>query len=154
MIESADFSAILRLNEADEIFLAPLDAHALRALLRQTFHLGLREDGRDAFLIALDQDADYGSPNFRWFKERFARFAYVDRLVVALHARGRGIGRSLYEELFVAARTACHDIVACEVNVDPPNPTSDAFHAALGFEEIGRAVVYVSKTVRYLIKRL
>lgn len=154
MIESADVSAILRLNEADEIFLAPLDARGLRALLEQAFHLGLRDNGRDAFLIALDEKASYGSPNFGWFKERFARFAYVDRLVVAPHARGRGIGRSLYEELFDVARQAGHDLVACEVNVDPPNPTSDAFHAALGFEEIGRAVVYVSKTVRYLIRRL
>lgn len=154
MIESADVSAILRLNDADEIFLAPLDDEGLRALLRQTFHLGLRDNGRDAFLIALDQNASYGSPNFRWFKERFPRFAYVDRLVVAPHARGKGVGRSLYEELFDVARRAGHDAVACEVNVDPPNPASDAFHAALGFEEIGRAVVYVSKTVRYLIKRL
>ena len=41
---------------------------------------------------------------------------------------------------------------ACEVNCDPPNPVSDAFHAALGFREIGRArIVERSKTVRYLI---
>ena len=154
MIESADFSAILSLNEGDEVFLAPLDAEGLRALLQQASHVGLRDDGREAFLIGLDQDARYGSPNFRWFKERFPRFAYVDRLVVAPHARGRGIGRSLYEDFFDVARRAGHDLIACEVNVDPPNPTSDAFHAALGFEEIGRAAVYVSKTVRYLIKRL
>lgn len=154
MIQSADFAAILRLNAADEIFLAPLDAYGLRALLQQAFHIALRDQGRDAFLIALDQNAVYGSPNFRWFKARFPRFAYVDRLVVAPHARGKGVGRGLYEELFEVARTAGHGLVACEVNVDPPNPASDAFHAALGFEEIGRAVVYVVKTVRYMIKRL
>jgi predicted GNAT superfamily acetyltransferase len=154
VIERADFSAILRLNEADEIFLAPLDAYGLRALLQQAFHVGLRDNGREEFLIALDENAVYGSPNFRWFKARFPKFAYVDRLVVAPHARGKGIGRSLYEELFEVAGGAGHDVVACEVNVDPPNPASDAFHTALGFEEIGRAVVYVTKTVRYLIKRL
>ncbi|MGH7659339.1 MAG: GNAT family N-acetyltransferase [Vulcanimicrobiaceae bacterium] len=154
MIQSADFAAILKLNAADEIFLAPLDAYALRALLQQAFHIALRDHGRDAFLIALDQSAVYGSPNFRWFKARFPCFAYVDRLVVAPHARGQGIGRNLYGELFDVARAAGHEIVACEVNVDPPNPTSDAFHAALGFEEIGRAAVYETKTVRYLIKRL
>jgi predicted GNAT superfamily acetyltransferase len=44
----------------------------------------------DAFLLALDQDADYDSPNFRWFSARYPRFVYVDRIVVASAARGRG----------------------------------------------------------------
>ena len=154
MFESADVAAMLRLNAADETFLAPLDEPGMRALLRQAFHLGLRANGRDAFLIALDQRALYGSPNFRWFRQRYSRFVYVDRVIVAPHLRGQGLGRSLYEELFDACRAAGHDLVACEVNVDPPNPASDSFHRALGFEEVGRAVVYVSKTVRYLTKRL
>ncbi len=41
----------------------------------------------DAFLIAFDQDADYDSPNFLWFRERFERFVYVDRIAVAPAAR-------------------------------------------------------------------
>jgi hypothetical protein len=36
MIESADFSTNLRLNEGDEIFLAPLDAEGLRAQRTRT----------------------------------------------------------------------------------------------------------------------
>jgi uncharacterized protein len=45
--------------------------------------------------------------------------------------------------------------VVCEVNISPPNPASDAFHAALGFAEVGSASVYgESKTVRYLSRAL
>ncbi len=44
----------------------------------------------EALLLAFDQAADYDSPNFLWFRERFPRFVYVDRIVVAGEARGRG----------------------------------------------------------------
>jgi L-amino acid N-acyltransferase YncA len=38
---------------------------------------------------------------------------------------------------------------------EPPNPASDAFHAALSFIEIGAAVIYDgSKTVRYLARQV
>jgi hypothetical protein len=45
--------------------------------------------------------------------------------------------------------------VVCEVNADPPNPASDAFHTALGFAEVGSASIHAgSKTVRYLARRI
>ena len=57
----------------------------------------------------------------------------------------------LYDDLFEHAVAAGHDRVVCEVNMQPPNPASDAFHAALGFVEVGTASVYDgSRTVRYL----
>ncbi|TIO65190.1 MAG: GNAT family N-acetyltransferase, partial [Mesorhizobium sp.] len=65
----------------------------------------------------------------------------------------RGHARRLYEDLFEHVRRACHTIVTCEVNADPPNPTSDAFHAALGFGEVGDAVIHGGrKSVRYYAK--
>ena len=90
-------------------------------------------------LITFDQDADYGSPNFLWFRERLERFVYVDRIVVDGAARGRGYARQLYEALFETSRAAGHDLVTCEVNLDPPNPGSDVFHARMGFEVVGQA---------------
>ncbi|TIV68514.1 MAG: GNAT family N-acetyltransferase, partial [Mesorhizobium sp.] len=79
---------------------------------------------------------------------------YVDRVVVAAAARGRGHARRLYEDLFEQARRAGHTMVTCEVNADPPNPASDAFHAALGFGEVGDAVMHGGKkSVRYWVNR-
>ncbi len=150
-----DESAMLALNNEHREQTSELDAAKLHALIVQGFHVGLRNRGRDAFLIALDQDAISASPNFQWFKSRYKRFVYVDRVIVAPDKRGRGIARSLYGELFTAAAQAEHRLVCCEVNVEPPNPASDAFHEALGFTEVGRATLYGGeKVVRYLVKQL
>ncbi len=105
--------------------------------------------------MAFDQDADYDSPNYLWFRARYPRFVYVDRIVVAPAMRQRGLANRLYEDLFQAAIAAGHDRVVCEVHSDPPNPASDAFHAALGFTEVGHAEIQGgAKTVRYLARSL
>jgi predicted GNAT superfamily acetyltransferase len=153
-LASADEDAVLRLNNAHAVETSFLDAARLRHMLSQTL-FGGAVGALDAFLIAFDQDADYDSPNFLWFRRRFDRFAYIDRVVTAPAARGRGYARALYEALFEHARRAGHDRVACEVNLVPPNPGSDAFHAALGFAEVGRATHPGSdKTVRFLSRTL
>lgn len=108
-----------------------------------------------SLLITFDQDADYDSANFLWFQSRLGRFVYVDRIVVDDAHRGAGVARRLYEDLFVQAAGAGHDCIVCEVNQVPPNPGSDAFHARMGFEEIGQATLAGGdKTVRYLRKFL
>jgi predicted GNAT superfamily acetyltransferase len=57
----------------------------------------------------------------------------------------------LYADLFDRAAEAGHDRIVCEVNRQPPNPASDAFHAALGFAEVGSANIHTgSRTVRTL----
>jgi predicted GNAT superfamily acetyltransferase len=88
-----------------------------------------------------------------WFRERYGRFVYVDRVVVAPAARGRGHARRLYDELFERAASAGHEVICCEVNRDPPNPASDGFHATLGFVEVGSAAIHHGqKTVRYWVR--
>ena len=146
---------MLRLNHEHREETSELDAAQLHALITQAFHVGLRNEGRDAFLVAFDQDGGSDSPNFKWFQSRYPRFVYIDRVIVAADKRGRGMARSLYDELFAAAARAGHPLVGCEVNVQPPNPISDAFHEALGFSEAGRASIHGGrKVVRYLIKAL
>ncbi len=50
------------------------------------------------------------------------------------------------------ARAADHTCIGCEINADPPNPASDAFHARFGFRNIGSAaLVDRHKTVRYML---
>src|SRR5882672_5699801 len=47
--------------------------------------------------------------NFLWFRLRYPRFVYVDRIVVTAAARGRGHARRLYDELFRHALEAGHE---------------------------------------------
>jgi predicted GNAT superfamily acetyltransferase len=145
-------TALLALNNAHAVELSWLDGDRLRHLVAAAF-MARRVGAVDALLLAFDQDADYDSPNFLWFRARFRRFVYVDRVVVAHHARGQGLARRLYADLIEHAACAGHDRVVCEVNLDPPNPGSDAFHAALGFTEVGRESIHGGgKTVRYLVR--
>ncbi len=116
-------------------------------------------DDQAAFILAFDQDAAYDSPNFNWHKANLKQlhgagtvpFFYVDRVVVSPDHQRRGLARRLYEELFAHADARGHGRVLCEVNSDPPNPASDAFHASLGFERMGEARLSErQKTVQYL----
>ena len=149
-----DIPAMLALNNAHGVELNMLSERELRDLVAQALCARIAGEG-DALLIALAEDAAYASPNFAWFKSRFERFAYIDRVVVAERARGRGLARALYDEVFRAAKASGRTTICCEVNFDPPNPGSDAFHAALGFREIGRAFLADrGKSVRYLVREL
>jgi len=152
--ETADEAALLALNNAHAIELSALTTPALRALLADAFRARVAGACR-GMIIAFDQDASYRSPNFLWFRARYPRFVYVDRVVVEPAARGRGIARALYDDLFAASRVVGHEHLCCEVNIDPPNPASDRFHQALGFVEVGREhLPAYRKTVRYLRRNL
>ena len=144
----------LALNNAHAVETGPLERGELGRMLKGAFHFAIEGDGNDGLLISFDQDADYASPNFLWFKARYPRFVYVDRIIVAVHARGRGLARVFYQELFDRALSVGHERVVCEVNLDPPNPGSLAFHDALGFVTMGEAVLGNGKTVRYLERAL
>ena len=149
-----DEAAILALNNEHAAELSWLEPERLSFLLGEAFY-ARRIGDLEAFIMTFDQDARYDSPNFVWFRERYPRFVYVDRVVVAAQARGRGHARRLYQDLFSHVERAGHTLVTCEVNTDPPNPASDAFHAAFGFTEAGDAVIHGGKkAVRYYIRRI
>jgi uncharacterized protein len=150
-----DAAAILSLNNTHAKETSVLDEASLKSLLGVAFYARGIDRGATALLIALDHHAAYVNPNFAWFNARRSSFVYIDRVIVSISARGQGIARVLYEDLFAAAKRAGHERVVCEVNLEPPNPASDAFHAAMGFEEAGQARIHNgTKTVRYFEKML
>lgn len=147
--------AVLALNRAFEAETAPLSAAELAAFRAMAAFTGCVDQGAAGFVTAMDQDADYDGTNFSWFRARYARFIYVDRIIVSPTAQGTGCGRALYEALFDAARDMGHPMIACEINVAPPNPQSVAFHAKLGFVQVGEAeILDGAKTVGYFVKDL
>jgi uncharacterized protein len=152
-ITSSDFDGLLALNNAHAQETSLLDRDKFERMIAAAFCC--RTTARtDALLIAFDQSSVYEGGHFKWFRDRYNRFVYVDRVIVAAAARGKGLARALYEDLFTAARSAGLDFVTCEVNSVPPNPGSDAFHAALGFSEVGQGSPAPGKVVRYLLRTL
>jgi len=135
----ADFPAILALNAESVHFLSPLDAQRLQDLHAQAAHHRVveLEGAIAAFLLAFRDGADYDSPNYRWFAQRYAEFLYIDRVVVGATRQGQGLGALLYEDLFALARASGVTQVMCEFDLDPPNPASARFHARFGFREVG-----------------
>lgn len=135
----ADFGAILALNRESEHFLSPLDAQRLARLHGEAaYHRVLRSGGEvAAFLLAFREGASYDSPNYRWFAERYPRFLYIDRVVVARAHQGRGLGRRLYVDLLAHAAATGAARVTCEFDLEPPNEASARFHAGFGFREVG-----------------
>jgi predicted GNAT superfamily acetyltransferase len=150
-----DAAWMLPLNNAHAHETSLLDESSMAALLSNAFYRRGVDRGATALLIALDQNAPYDNPNFSWFKQRYDSFVYIDRIIVANTARGQGIARRLYLDLFAKALQAGHHRVVCEINIEPPNPASDAFHAAMGFVAVGQAILRNQmKTVGYFEKML
>lgn len=148
-----DNEAVRALNNAFAAETSYLDAGDWSRLVSQA-RVAMFSPTADAFVLVLDQDADYDSPNFLWWKARRARFLYVDRVVVAATAQGRGLGRQLYTHAMEEARRLGFDRIVCEINIDPPNPGSVAFHTALGFAPAGEQRLANGKTVGYFERLL
>jgi predicted GNAT superfamily acetyltransferase len=145
-------ASLLSLNDQNVRETSALDAGKLARMIAAARVATVAGPGA-AFLLVFDQDADYDSDNFLWFRERFDSFLYIDRVIVGEAHRRLGLGRLLYEDLFRRAERLGFRRIGCEVNIRPPNPVSDAFHARLGFAEVGKGTIGDgSKSVRYLMR--
>ena len=135
----ADVPRLVELNDAASPAVPVTSETEMAALLGVAgFTLAAREhDTLVGFVIGMHPGANYASENYRFFNARSTDFLYVDRIVIDDERRGTGIGRALYEAVFDLARTGGLREVTCEVNLDPPNPESLAFHARLGFARVG-----------------
>lgn len=134
---AADDARILDWNEGDVHFLAPMDQQRLDYLKDRANAVDVIQVGAEpaGFVITFVEGADYDSPNYLWFAAREPQLHYVDRIVIDPRHRGTGLARRVYAML--AARFPTRPMCA-EVNIAPPNRASLAFHADLGFTEVGR----------------
>jgi len=153
MLSNDQFERVLKLNNIHAKETSFLEKTDLERLVERSY-LTKTIGELDAFLIAMSHSSSHDGINFSWFKERFDSFAYIDRIVTAEHARGKGHAKSLYLALMDKAKKDGIDMVCCEINHQPPNPGSVAFHEKLGFEMIDTAALSDDKTVGYWVKKL
>jgi len=138
-LETCDLDDVLALNESEVPRVSTLDRPRLVdlvAMAEQALVVDV-DDRLGAFVLTLAPGAAYDSVNYGFFQARGGGFLYVDRVVVAEHARRRGVAGRLYDAIEAHAVRHGFSEVTCEVNVRPPNPASRAFHAARGFVGVG-----------------
>lgn len=136
---AADFAAVLTLNNAHTPHVNALSEEQFAWLSAHAGYFRVAEDaeGLVGFVLCVPSGlTDYWSENYRWFTDRFDRFLYLDRVVVAPRARRVGVGRALYDNLHRTVAPSWPR-VTLEVNLRPPNPGSIAFHAAMGYVPVG-----------------
>lgn len=138
-ITDADVPQVLRFNAEHVELLSPLDEDRLRLLMTWTSRADIITcDGADAgFVLVFDPGTAYDSSNYGWFSARYGtEFAYLDRIVVDDGFRRRGLASAVYDVVEAAATDRGRLVL--EVNVDPPNVPSLAFHEHRGYREVGR----------------
>jgi len=142
-IEAGDHSAVLALNEAHVSLLSPLSPSRLVALLAWSDRGDvILVDGVVAgFVLTFAAGSAYDGMHFAEFTRRYGDdFYYLDRVVVSDEFRRRGVARQVYDELESVA--AAYSRMTLEVNVEPPNEPSLAFHRSRGYAgvaELGEA---------------
>ena len=135
---SADFAAILALNEAAVKWTSPLNEARLAQLHGwAVYHKVVLLEGVVAgFLLVMAEDTTYDSDNYRWFQQHCKDFYYVDRIVIDAACAGRKLGSLLYQDLFQTAGQQGIESITCEYNLPPRNQPSAAFHENFGFQEL------------------
>ena len=149
-----DWPRLLALNLASVRELSELDEQRLQAILSLSHRCLVVESAGEvvAFALAIAPGSAYDSRNYRWFADRFERFLYLDRVVVADGQRRRGAATRLYDAMEASAASFAR--MVCDVNVRPRNDASLAFHGARGYRELGRLAHGSEKVVALMSKEL
>lgn len=133
-----DEDFILALNAASTPAVGEMALQAYRDIAAQAYRVLIAEAGGEpaGFLILIRPGSSYPSDNYGWFEEQFDRHLYIDRIAISERAKGQGVGRALYDAALRLAAELGEERLTAEVNEDPPNPQSMAFHEKLGFRHL------------------
>ncbi|MEZ5216291.1 MAG: GNAT family N-acetyltransferase [Ilumatobacteraceae bacterium] len=157
-LTTTDLPAIFAINDANTPAVGEETESTLGEILDLcSIALGVEVDGAGGpelagFCQVLPPGTTYGSPNYAWFCQRYASFAYLDRVAFAPAHQGQGYGSALYAEVEQRA-AGTSEWFLLEVNLKPRNDGSLRFHARLGFEEVGQQAAR-GKVVSMMAKRL
>jgi predicted GNAT superfamily acetyltransferase len=89
--------------------------------------------------------------NYKFFKKRFKRFFYIDRIGVVKDFKNKGLGTFLYSKIDDICLKKGLPICA-EVNIVPINKESIKFHEKMGFSKVSEAYSNPEYGVRYYEK--
>ena len=137
-VRPSDLSRLVELNN-DAVPAVPAVSEGEMAALVEAANWSLvaEQDGEvRGMVICFDPGQDYDSENYRYFESHYPSHFYIDRIVIDEAARGMGLGALLYGEVFAEAARRGAGQVTCEVNLEPPNPASIAFHHRMGFVDV------------------
>ena len=148
-----DLDEVVGLNERFVHLTAPMSHARVREMAETgTVEVIVHDDRFAGFVITAMSGSDFESENFAWFAERYDAFCYLDRIIVHEDVRRAGLGRRVYDE--VEARAAATvPLLTLEVNIDPPNEPSLAFHTGRGFKAVGERFI-TDHTVAMMAKQL
>ena len=141
-VREHELDSVLALNNAAGPAILPLDTARLRHFFDHAEYFRVAERGGTlaGFLVGVGSQCDHDSSNFRWFRERYPNFFYIDRIVVASRRRGGGVGRAFYADAQSYAELR-YPQMACEVFLDDVNDPVLLFHGSFGFREVGQHVM-------------
>lgn len=149
-----DRRRLLALNTAHQHLTGPLDEARLDRLLAWSASAWMIEDaGATAgFVITFPAGTGYDSANYVAHARLADDFVYLDRIVIDPAHRRRGLASAAYDELEAAAAPTGRLLL--EVNVEPPNEPSLAFHRARGYLPVGELGTAAGGRVVLLAKTL
>jgi predicted GNAT superfamily acetyltransferase len=141
-VREHELDSVLAMNNAAGTGILPMDAVKVRFFWENADYFRVAEvDGLIAgFLIGVGHDAAHDSSNFLWFRERYEKFLYIDRIVIASARRSAGVGRVFYADVQSFAELR-YPQLAAEVFIENDNHPALLFHGSFGFREVGQHVM-------------
>jgi len=102
------------------------------------------------FAVVMNNNSNYKSLNYQYFKRKYTNFLYIDRVAVVNKAQRMGVGSSMYKRLY-ELNSEFSIPICCEVNTIPLNQQSLDFHSKQKFKII-EEVKFGKKRVAMLVK--
>lgn len=153
-VNKADLSTVLKLNEKAIPAVNKINERDLEWFLEkaEVFIVGEVNMEIVGFMIVLSPGLDYESLNYKYFIGNYKSFSYVDRIVIDSDYQHKGHGSTFYKYLELQTSAP---VICCEINIEPLNEQSIAFHAHNNFKEVARQVTEDgNKMVSLQIKKL
>lgn len=154
-LTAADHEALLQLNAGNRPAVAAVEAGDLPWLLAGEGHRLVAVDSSGqvlGYLLAFPRASSYDDSEMNELRRLIAEpFYYICQVALAPEHRGRGIGRAFYAAVAETARAQGARYLCCDVNLDPPNPESHAFHRRLGFRQLAAGFASNGFKIAYLV---